>query len=137
MTDPMPVIVPTEGSFLSYPDVMPNATAWVWSDEPKFPGGVVLVTEHGLRRLLRLAAEVFPLAMVQLFKDSEDVQKLYAAHLEPQKLRTTIDEASSIWCEHNLVMSRLFIAKDGKTAIAHKDKEVDDASIPPWEKQHA
>ena len=102
--------------------------------------GTVCVTEHGLRRLLRLAAKVFPLVhQLRLYTCGKEVPPhmfgLYAGECTPEILAEMGNESSTIWCEGTLVMSRLFV-EDGKV-YAHPDEEVDAAGIPPWEKSES
>ena len=122
------VYVPSENSAMSYPEVTPGATKFAMSDDPH-GDGTIRVTVHGIRRLLRLAKKVFPVAFVMESKDAE-VAELYAEQCSPEVLREMMNESSSIWCEDDLVMSRLFVANDG-TPIAHKDAEIDARGIPP------
>lgn len=126
----MDTVCPTEGHCMAYPDVLENATRWVWSDE-KPPQETVTVTAHGLRRLLRLASQCQRFALAAAVSD----EKVFPAP-SGKELAAILNETSSVWCEGDLVMSRLFVTADGK-AIAHCDEEVDAASVPPWEKPAA
>lgn len=126
---PMPTVCPSEGSMLSYPEVMPNADRWLWDDARR--KGTVLVTEHGLRRLLRLVKQSQAILMFHTMKPSGD--NPWAEDVAFDKIAPLARESASIFCEGSLVMSRLFVTPDG-AAIAHPDEEVDSASIPPWER---
>lgn len=123
----MEVVMPSEGSCFSYPQIMPGAREWVWSDEIPERGETITVTVHGLRRLLRLANEVFPLAMHII--EPNDAWKV-----TEENLHKALRESSSMWCDGELVMSRLFVTDDGKV-IAHPNEDVDAKSIFPWEKK--
>ncbi|MDY6810955.1 MAG: hypothetical protein SW127_18400 [Actinomycetota bacterium] len=125
----MDVYCPTADSDFAYPDVMPGATAFVVSED-KPTQDTVLVTAYGLRRLLRFVANVQPLLIQTAVPD---MAECYRDALTPEKIRTMLNESCKIWCEGDLVMSRLFVTTDGKAVIAHKDPEVDAAGIPPWE----
>lgn len=137
---PMPTVVHSH-SEITYTEVTPGATAWVWSDKPL--KGTVLVTEHGLRRLLRLAKRAWGIgkyanlkslpAETQAELSKIGMDKLYDRDVEPEKMAAFLNECCTIFCEGDLVMSRLFVDEQGR-AIAHQDEEVDEASIPPWEK---
>lgn len=124
----MEVVIPAEESCLSYPDVVQNARLWVYSDK-KPDKETITVTVHGLRRLLRVARQSQFVVMHAILGKKTD---LYADDNTPGRLASLANELSKIWCEDDVVMSRLFVTDDGK-ACAHPDKEIDDAGIPPWE----
>jgi len=119
---------------MSYPDVVHGAREWVWSDEQPPEGDTITVTVHGLRRLLRIASQAYGVAAHHLLREQGD--DLYADRCTPEKLRALMNETSSIWCEGNLVMSRLFVTEDGKE-IRHYNDDVDDGSAAPWAKGRA
>ena len=58
--------------------------------------------------------------------------KIYEQEATQVSAIELLNEISTVWCEGDLVMSRLFIDKEGN-AVAHPNKEIDDCSIPPWE----
>lgn len=125
----MNTVCHTEGDYFSYPEVTRGCTDWVFSDaRPK--DDTVRVTCHGLRRLLRLAARAQTVATGAIVNTDAPPEETRT------KLVEIMREASTIWCEGDLVMSRLFVDDEGN-AIAHCDKEVDEASIPPWEKEES
>lgn len=135
----METICHNENSVMAYPEITPGATKWAWSDT-KPPEETVLVTAHGLRRLLRLASDAFAFAMFALIEetnkplpDDKKIENIYREQVAREKATSLLNESSSVFCEGHLVMSRLFVDKDGN-ALAHKDETVDQASIPPWEK---
>lgn len=113
---------------MAYPDVIENARAWVYSDD-KPDKKTITVTVHGLRRLLRIAHKAQPMVGHLVLGSTSDT---YADAATPKKTAALLNELSTIWCECNLVMSRLFVTEDGK-AVAHHDSEVDAAGIAPWE----
>lgn len=131
--EPMKTVCHTENSGMCYPEVTPGANAWVWSDQPNPKGdGTVRVTEHGLRRLLRIAAKAWPVVSYLAHAKCPEMQECYVRDVEPKKLAALLNELSSIFCEGDLVMSRLLVTPNGE-AIRHKDHEVDEKGIPPWE----
>ena len=56
MSEPMKTVVQAGESGVEYPDVSAGATSWAYSDERPIKGDTVVVTAHGLRRLLRIAS---------------------------------------------------------------------------------
>ena len=114
---------------MSYPDVVPGARKWAWSDDKPPNGETITVTVHGLRRLLRIAQRAYGISAHHLLREHND--NLYANCCTPEKLRALMNETSSIWCEGNLVMSRLFVTEDGKE-IRHYNDDVDEGSAAPW-----
>jgi len=131
----METICLSEGSMMSYPDVVWGGARWAWSDARPGDGKeVITVTVHGLRRLLRIASLAWPFAAHLLYSGNPgyDADPIYAEKVNMARAAELANELSSIWCEGNLVMSRLFVSEDGK-AIVHPDKEVDDKSKFPWE----
>lgn len=117
-------------SMMSYPPVAAGATQWVWSDK-KPDDETIRVTVHGLRRLLRIAAKAYPYVATQCF--SGKAKEIYAKEFTRDGAWALLNELSSVFCEGDLVMSRLFVTPDGK-AVAHQDEEIDRDSMAPWEK---
>jgi hypothetical protein len=117
-------------SVFEHPEVTDDASDFAWSDaKPKEE--TIRVTVHGLRRLLRIAAKAWPFAMLQLASNA-DLKEMYAGEVSPEKVSEFLNELSSVWCEGELVISRLFVTDDGK-AIAHSDEEIDAKGKAPWE----
>ncbi len=128
MTEPE-VVIHTGNSMMAYPEVTPNATAWAWSDQPNPKGdGTIRVTEHGLRRLLRIASQVYPHVAMNAYEGIAELRQMYAEEVNREAAVKLLNELSSIWCEGDLVMSRLFVDEQGRP-IAHKDAEVDAAAV--------
>mgnify|MGYP006921349888 CR=1 FL=1 len=132
-------------TMLAYPEVIPGANKWVFSNTAtlKDGDGTIRVTEYGLKRLLRLAAKVYPYVQARrwdgLVPDEvhnseplKGVREMYEKQITPEKTVDLINELCTIFCEGDLVMSRLFVDADGHP-FAHKDDEVDAASVPPSE----
>lgn len=126
----METVCENDGSNLCYPAVAQGATEWAWSNE-KPKDEIVKVSAHGLRRLLRAASQSY--AFVASSIGSPDISELYKDRVTPEKARALLGELSTIWCEGELVMSRLFVTENGEL-VAHKDAEVDDAGTAPWDR---
>lgn len=130
----MDFVVPSAGSPFSYPEVTENANHFVWSDDrPKPENETIIVTAHGLRRLLRFVSDAQRVCAWAAYRDHPRMAELYASEATQEKCAKLFRESATIFCEGSLVMSRLFVTRDGKV-IAHKDDEVDAAGIPPWER---
>lgn len=114
-------VCPAKDWMLSYPEVFPGANDWLWSDAD--PHQRMTVTAHGLRRLLRFVSEV----------QREDLDrvmdgKIPSDRAERKSLTDRMNAAAAIFCEGDLVMSRLFVdAAD--LEIRHPHAEVDTAAL--------
>lgn len=129
----METVCHTENHLLCYPDVTPGAARFAARDDHPGDNEIVRVTAHGLRRLLRIALKAQQIAGWAAFREHPDAASVFADGATPEKCRDLFQQTAAVWCEGNLVMSRLFVDKDGR-AIRHKDGEVDEASIAPWER---
>lgn len=112
-------VVHNADSILSYPEITPGADAWLWSDEPM--KGTVLVTENGLRRLLRLVSKVQGPLMAMAIPQAKDT---FMHDTTEKDLLELVNESSGIFCEGSLVMSRLFVDEKGRVVV-HANPEVD------------
>lgn len=129
MRDREPVYC-ADNSTISYPEVLPNVDRWLWSNDAV--KGQILVTEDGLRRLLRFASKVWPTLMCTSLRDlPADMIEPWKRGLEKERLTELLNESSAIFCEGSLVMSRLFVSEDGRP-VAHPDEEVDAAAVAAW-----
>lgn len=126
----METVCYTGDSLLQFPEVVPGGREFVYSDEPA-THDTVTVTVHGLRRLLRFVAQVQPLLMQTAMPQMAECY----THGECSKERVTemLNEACSIWCEGNLVMSRLLVDESGRVLV-HSCQAVDVPGVPPWER---
>lgn len=114
-------VCPMDGSPLSYPAVFPGATDWLWSDAD--PHRRITVTAHGLRRLLRFVADV----QVEDF-DAVTRGEIPKGEKDRDQLTKRMNQESTILCEGDLVVSRLFVSPDDRE-IRHPDEEIDDAAV--------
>lgn len=115
------VTTPADNSNVMYPEVFHGATEWVYGDQD--PHQVVTVTAHGLRRLLRFVADV----------QAEDFDRVARGEIpkgekDRDQLTKRMNQGSTIFCEGDLVVSRLFVDGDGRE-IRHPDDEVDAAAL--------
>ena len=117
-------VCPAQHSPLSYPEVFPGATDWLWSDAD--PHKRITVTAHGLRRLLRLIARIAA-ADIKSVLDALDKGPPDGPFMVPRQ-DELMNEASSIHCEGDLVVSRLFVSEDGRE-IRHPEEEVDATAV--------
>lgn len=120
--NPLKTAVHNADSIFEFPEIMPGADAWLWSDEPS--KGTVVVTEDGLRRLLRLVSKMQGCLMYLALGGTPDLRETFMRDLTDVELRKMLNDSSGIFCEGNLVVSRLFVDADG-CAIAHSNPEVD------------
>ena len=105
---------------LSYPEIMPGATAWVWSDEPRMSAGVMPVSERGLRHVLRMIADMQQLlvdglveAMAQKPEEEQD-----CVRLPFKSVSKLIARSGQVWTEGDLVASGLFVGKDNQPILS-------------------
>lgn len=102
-------------SMFSYPEIVPGATH-EWSNKEDVQGNIV-VTKKGLRDLLQLVADAWPLAMAHLVaKNPNDNMghDMYRPATEGKALASVLNRCSAIWCEGDLIVSGLFVDANGK-----------------------
>ena len=93
---------------VAFPEVFAGATAWAHSDEPSYPGGIVCVSEAGLRSLLRLVKDAGDYMLCELIKHT--VADHGHAERQEKMFPELLNGLSRIWCEGDLVVSGLFVA---------------------------
>lgn len=101
-----------------YPEVMPGVTKWCHSHGTEFPGGIVAVSENGLRHVLlmikRMQAELF-----QGGTGLDDAERRF------------LKESCSIWCEGKLIASGLFVIAEpviNEAAMENEAERIDGPS---------
>ena len=100
---------------VAYPEIVPGVTDWANSDDRG--DSSLSVTAHGLRRLLRIAADTQSSLMQRMCdrqKLSDDDMKL-------------LNDVTAVWCEGDLVMSGLFIIND--KPVVHPNPEIANAGL--------
>ncbi len=96
-----------------YPEIMRGATAWCWSD--KWNGDRQrLVTEDGLRRLLRLIQATQRAVFDASMRLSDSGGKMKdGIHLPGNVAVDLMNRTSEVFCEGDLIVSGLFVDDDG------------------------
>lgn len=118
---------------VEYPEVCEGATSWALSDDrPKEE--TIMVTAHGLRRLLRIARMAQGLAFFSIYKPESGIRNPFAEFGTPENISELMNKTTAVWCEGDLVMSRLFVAQDGQ-AVRHPNPEIDCESVEPWNRE--
>lgn len=84
----------------AYPEVFTGATQWGYSDRRQFFGGIVCVTEDGLRGLLKFIKRTQRYFLDRITADPSS--------MTPDEMKL-FGDTSSIWCEDDLVVSGLFV----------------------------
>lgn len=111
-----------------YCEVTPGIRDWIYDDE-RPEKETVVVTAHGLRRLLRATHASLGVVFAAFHGGDDEFDE----RLERENLVPLMKELCTMWCEDEIVMSRLFVDDEGR-AIRHQDDDVDAAGIPPWER---
>lgn len=96
-------------TMFSYPEIVPGATR-EWGGMGDIEGNIV-VTKKGLRDLLQLAADAWPLAMAHLVAKNPDDKNGHA--ITHEALASMLNRCSAIWCEGDLIVSGLFVDASG------------------------
>lgn len=120
---------------MCYPEIIPGINGWLHSDTPHFR--TITVSEWGLRRLLRFVYATQAKIDDDRFAAVKDGKTIEASAPEIRehfkRWGDLYRQACSIFCEGDLVMSRLFVTEDGSVA-AHHDEDIDEFGIPPHER---
>jgi hypothetical protein len=102
----------------AFPEVLPGAIDWVYSNKPD--DGNITVTREGLRKLLIMSKHVWTLALaafLQSIGKTDDAKDMYPETFDSAWLAKRMNESSSVFCEGKLIVSGLFTDKDGKPVI--------------------
>ena len=107
-----------------YPEIMPGANEWCWSDGTADKSGTITVTDEGLKQLLRLISKMqralFDAAMAttdaggKLSKDGMRIPFKVGADL--------MNRTSEVFCEGDLIVSGLFLDAEGKPLLSLSTK---------------
>ena len=96
---------------ICYPEIFRDATAWCHADTDHFPDERVVVTEDGLKHLLRTIAHAQRVAVDAILGATQGLK------IEDIKgLSSLLNRTSQVWCEGTLIVSGLFVV-DGETLI--------------------
>ncbi len=98
-----------------YPEVMPGATAWCWGDERR-DDGQLIVTDDGLRHLLRLVADLDRVLIDALVASANNKPWDGCLHIPVEAIGKLLARTGQVWCEGDLVVSGLFVV-DGQPVI--------------------
>lgn len=104
-------------STFAYPEVLPGITEWANSTDPE--PKTITVTTAGLRSLLQLLGDCWPLAAGAYMEIHVPTARdgMYASALTPKAMRDMMNRLSEIWCGDDLVVSGLFLNERGQPAL--------------------
>ncbi len=106
-------VEPEVEEVIAYPEIVPNATRWVWTEDSSHPGGILCVYEPGVKALLQLVKDMQAFVFHLCMNDSTDNQTgKRVASFDPSQLNDLMNRSSTVWVEGDLVMSGLFVIGD-------------------------
>lgn len=114
---------------VAYPEVFPGATPWAYSHASMNRVPNVTVTQEGLKRLLRMVADMQPFMMVAVAPEQCD--DMYADETTRENAIKLLNETGRVWCEGDLIVSGLFVDDAGEPIINECAEENDQPDVHP------
>ncbi len=112
----------------AYPAVLLGASQWMWSQDSKFSGGIVPVSESGLKALLQYVRDSQSFLMgLAMHDDRERQGEEFSSKCRFSELADLMNRSSTVIVEGDLCMSNLFVTG---TPVRNKHiEENDDGSF--------